>query len=226
MVRESGLDVRALIAQALRDAPGATTVATRRALAKGLARELRSAPDRVSADAALALARGGERFVAYELVDARRACAAHFTAAEIEELGEGCAAWNEVDCFACFVAGPAWRSGAISDARVASWTRSKDRWIRRRALVATVPLNSKARGGSGDPERTFAIAELLLNDRDDMVVKALSWALRELIPYDPDALERFLARHRERIAARVQREVGNKLDTGLKNPRKRATRAR
>ncbi len=59
-----------------------------------------------------------------------------------------------------------------------------------------------------------------------MVVKALSWALRELISYDPTALERFLERHTERIAARVRREVGNKLNTGLKNPRQRSARKR
>jgi hypothetical protein len=43
------------------------------------------------------------------------------------------------------------------------------------ALVSTVPLNNTARGGSGDAVRTTVICDLLRNDRDDMVVKALSW---------------------------------------------------
>jgi hypothetical protein len=53
-----------------------------------------------------------------------------------------------------------------------------------------------------------------------MVVKAMSWALRELIPVDRRAVERFLKRHDAVLAARVKREVRNKLTTGLKNPRR------
>jgi 3-methyladenine DNA glycosylase AlkD len=51
-----------------------------------------------------------------------------------------------------------------------------------------------------------------------MVVKALSWALRELIVHDPDQVRDFLVVHDAVLAARVKREVRNKLDTGLKNP--------
>ena len=67
---------------------------------------------------------------------------------------------------------------------------------------------------------------MLIADRDDMVVKAMSWALREVAKRDPAAARRFLAEHRDALAARVVREVGNKLATGLKNPRRRATRSR
>ena len=50
-----------------------------------------------------------------------------------------------------------------------------------------------------------------------MVVKALSWALRELVVRDPGAVRTFLDEHD--LAARVRREVTNKLQTGLKQPR-------
>ena len=62
------------------------------------------------------------------------------------------------------------------------------------------------------------IAEQLASDRDDMVVKALSWALRELIHWHPTAVADFLERHDQSLASRVKREVRNKLATGLKNP--------
>ena len=52
-----------------------------------------------------------------------------------------------------------------------------------------------------------------------MVVKALSWALRALTVHDPEAVRAFLADHD--VAARVRREVTNKLETGLKQPRAR-----
>ena len=53
------------------------------------------------------------------------------------------------------------------------WARSPDRWLRRSALVATV-------GAKAEAARTLAVCAGLAADRDDMVVKALSWALREL----------------------------------------------
>jgi 3-methyladenine DNA glycosylase AlkD len=61
----------------------------------------------------------------------------------------------------------------------------------------------------------------LLEDRDDMVVKAMSWALRELAKRDPGAVRAFLSKHGARLAARVRREVGNKLTTGLKAGQRR-----
>jgi 3-methyladenine DNA glycosylase AlkD len=140
----------------------------------------------------------------------------------LEKLGAGMETWDAVDCFSCYLAGPAWRSGQIDDRVVHRWTSLKDRWWRRAALVATVPLNNKTRGGHGDSERTLAVCRLLLSDRDDMVVKAMSWALRELAKRDHAAVVSFLAAERKKLAPRVIREVENKLATGLKNPKHRA----
>jgi len=61
---------------------------------------------------------------------------------------------------------------------------------------------------------------MLMTDRDDMVVKALSWALRELAKRDPKSVQEFLHDHKDVLAPRVFREVSNKLTTGLKNPRR------
>jgi 3-methyladenine DNA glycosylase AlkD len=54
-----------------------------------------------------------------------------------------------------------------------------------------------------------------------MVVKAMSWVLRELAVHNPQAVRQFLTEYDEVLAARVKREVRNKLRTGLKNPRRR-----
>jgi 3-methyladenine DNA glycosylase AlkD len=91
---------------------------------------------------------------------------------------------------------------------------------RRAALVSTVALNARAQGGQGDTARTLAICRLLIDDRDDMVVKAMSWALRALAVIDRGAVERFVDEHRPELAARVVREVESKLRTGLKGPRR------
>jgi 3-methyladenine DNA glycosylase AlkD len=160
------------------------------------------------------------RFIAYELVQHHRMAASSLDAATLEKLGNGIDSWAAVDCFACYLAGPAWREGHIGDSVVRRWSRSGDRWWRRAALVATVPLNNKARGGTGDSPRTLKICRLMVDDRDPMVTKALSWTLRELTKRDSQAVREFLEKERDRLAPLVRREVEHKLATGLKNPRK------
>ena len=125
------------------------------------------------------------RWFVYELVNHNRDVIRALTPAHIEKLGDGISSWGEVDAFACYVAGPAWREGRLTSADVERWAKSSDRWWRRAALVSTVPLNNMARGGTGDAQTTLFVCDLLRHDRDDMVIKALSWALRELAKREP-----------------------------------------
>lgn len=159
------------------------------------------------------------RFVAYELISYHRKALRSLRKKELLEFASTLDNWAAVDTFALYLAGPCWREHQVADSLIESWARSKDRWWRRTALVCTVALNSKARGGSGDTERTLKICSMLVSDRDDMVVKALSWALRELSRRDRPAVGKFLTEHKSLLASRVLREVRNKLRTGLKNPR-------
>jgi len=101
--------------------------------------------------------------------------------------------------------------------KIQLWAQSPDRWWRRAALASTVPLNNKTRGGAADDRRTLVICKLLIQDRDDMVVKAMSWALRELAKRNPVAVRKFIDQYQLQLAPRVIREVNNKLRTGKKN---------
>ncbi len=116
------------------------------------------------------------------------------------------------------LSGPAWRDGLIDTGTVHARAASPDRWWRRAALVSTVALNVRSHGGGGDAARTLAVCEMLVDDRDDMVVKALSWALRELVVHEGERVDAFPRRHERTLAARVLREVRNKLETGRKHP--------
>ena len=136
---------------------------------------------------------------------------------DIEELGQNIDNWASVDTLSILVAGQAWRENQISDNDVLNWLKSDNRWWRRTAVVSTVPLNLRARGGAGDTKRTLLICKKVVDDRDDMIVKALSWALRELSKSDKPAVEKFMAKYDSRLAGRVQREVYTKLKTGRKN---------
>jgi 3-methyladenine DNA glycosylase AlkD len=157
------------------------------------------------------------RFVAYEIVSRHKLTFDQLTRDDLLKLGEGLNSWSSVDCFAMYLSGPMWVRGRVPDKTIIAWARSKDRWWRRTALVSTVPLSR--RGSADDLPKVARICALLAVDRDDMVVKALSWALREVAKKHPEEASSFLAEHRHALAARVVREVNNKLTTGLKTPR-------
>ena len=198
------------------------TVPDLRALVKEVARSLKSESPGSVVELAQGLAEAGTleaRQVGYELLGRRRDARETLRTRRVEALGRGNDNWKSVDVFALEVAGPCWREGQVTDAAVRRWALSRDRWWRRTALASTVPLNMKSRGGAGDAPRTLAICGLLAGDRDDMVVKALSWALRELGARDPAAVRAFLDAHEAELAPRVLREVRNKLGKGRKNPR-------
>ncbi len=57
--------------------------------------------------------------------------------------------WVSVDTFGVFIYGVLWRIGTLSDAQVHQLLESPDVWQRRLALVATVALNTRSRGGAG-----------------------------------------------------------------------------
>jgi 3-methyladenine DNA glycosylase AlkD len=163
----------------------------------------------------------GHRWQAYELIKAHKAAFKSLRAGDLVELGQGINSWWTTDSFARTLSGPAWRDGLVSDELIVKWASSPDLWWRRAALVSTVAFNIRSQGGKGDVPRTLAICQMLVADHEDMVVKALSWALRELVYFDPQAVEGFLKEHESVLAGRVKREVGSKLRTGLKNPRRK-----
>ena len=197
-------------------------------------REISRTVSKCGADEVLALAQDvvdrslleGERdlrWVGYEIAHYHRRTLASLDRNSLERLGESLDSWDSVDVFSLYLSGPAWRNGQIGGDDVHDWARSENRWWRRVALVSTVALNLKARGGTGDVARTLPVCRMLAADQDDMVVKALSWALRVVEQHDREAVKSFLSAYDYCLASRVKREVRTKLNTGRKNPRRPAT---
>jgi len=163
-----------------------------------------------------------QRWLAYEFIRNHQATFQKLGEGELEELGHGINSWDTTDAFARILAGPAWLNGQVTDDLIHKWAHSENLWWRRAALVSTVALNKRSQGGKGDVARTITVCSLLVSDQEDMVVKAMSWALRELVVHDPEAVSEFLIEHEAELSARVKREVRNKLKTGLKNPKWRS----
>jgi len=192
---------------------------------RSIRREYSRALRREEAELILAVAKEvlqvyGYRMIPYELIRSHPAAFRSLDADRLEDLGQGIDSWQAVDTFSRTLSGPAWREGLVPDRVIRRWARSEDRWWRRAALVSTLALNVRSEGGVGDTRRTLSICSILARDRDVMVAKALSWALRELVPHDAAAVGRFLSDHKTTLPALVTREVNNKLATGLKNPRR------
>jgi 3-methyladenine DNA glycosylase AlkD len=198
----------------IRALPDARTEPVRRVRREYSTRLVGAAPEDVLA-VALALV-PSHRWVAYELIYHHPEGLSVLDVERVEELGRGIDTWDAVDAFGRYISGPAWQRRLIPDGAVHRWAGSGDRWWRRAALVSTVPLNLRAAGGTGDAARTLEVCRRLVADRDDMVVKAMSWALRALVQWDRDAVRAFLEAHGDVLAARVRREVHTKLETGLK----------
>ena len=119
----------------------------------------------------------GYRFVPYELIYYHPGVIAALTPEKVEKLGEGIQDWASADTFAQFISGPAWKKGVIGDDFIEKWLNSDDFWYRRIAVVSTIYLE-------GDPERMLRYAQVLADDHEDMIVKAVSWVLRRAIKYD------------------------------------------
>lgn len=188
-----------------------------RGVARELVGELREAEAAAVLELSEALAqrRGWLRSVGFELAARHRPAAAALDWRWLERLGATLDGWDSVDHFARLLSGPAWQRGQLTDARVLRWARSQDMWRRRAAIVSTIALNERQLG-AGDAARTLAVCDLFIDAREDLIVKALSWALRELGIRDAPPVREWLTAHEPRLHPRIPREVRKKLDTGSK----------
>jgi len=155
--------------------------------------------------------------IAFEYLQSQKNLYKSLTEEYIESIEKNLDNWISVDYFGAIVVGCAWRENFISAEKVKNYLSSDNFWIRRIAVVATVSLNQKAKGGFGDSKRTLEICKLVVDDHQEMIIKALSWSLRELAKIDKEPVIKFVNEFENRLHKKILREVKNKLETGLKN---------
>ena len=155
--------------------------------------------------------------LAYEILGRNRKLLDVLTYNDLEDLWKNLDNWASVDHFTVGVYGVLWGKGVVTDVHIDKLLGSDNFWDRRVAVVSTVALNLKSRGGKGDTARTIGVCERVVDERHDMIQKALSWALRELSKRDKQSVINFMNSYESRLAKRVVREVSHKLDFGTKN---------
>lgn len=153
----------------------------------------------------------------FEIINNDKKLLSILTEKDAFEIQKNLDNWLSVDYFASVLIGPLWREGKVADKKIEQFAKSKDFWERRIAVVATVALNQKARGGKGDAAKTLKICSMVAQDDNEMVVKALSWALRELAKVERQPVLKFLKKYDNVLSLKIKREVGNKLSLGTKN---------
>jgi 3-methyladenine DNA glycosylase AlkD len=100
--------------------------------------------------------------------------------------------WDLVDGSAPYIVGEHVKRGARG--KLEALARSGNLWERRIAMVATLRLVK-----SGQVEEALRIAEMLLDDRHDLIHKAIGWVLREVGKVSDAELTGFLRTHYERL---------------------------
>jgi 3-methyladenine DNA glycosylase AlkD len=100
--------------------------------------------------------------------------------------------WDLVDSSAPQVVGAHLTSANVG--LLVKLARSKNLWERRIAVIATQYFIRK-----GEFRPTLTIAELLIDDREDLIHKAVGWMLREVGNRDREVLDTFLSKRYARM---------------------------
>ena len=96
--------------------------------------------------------------------------------------------WDLVDSSASYIVGPYLFDRSRSP--LMRLVKSKSLWEGRIAILATYHFIKQ-----GETEDIVKLATVLLNDKEDLMHKAVGWMLREIAKRDQPAAESFLLRH-------------------------------
>lgn len=160
------------------------------------------------------------------IFEARLAAAKMFTQARIKDDGpvwQMIQGWrNDFDSWAIadhaciagqkrLVADPA----RLED--VAAWTHSDNLWVRRAALVITLPWTKQNHPKPQDlaiRDRVLGWAAEMVPDRNWFIQKAIAWWLRELSKHDAPRVRAFLDQHGAQMKPFAAKEAAKYLRTG------------
>jgi 3-methyladenine DNA glycosylase AlkD len=96
--------------------------------------------------------------------------------------------WATTDAICGLLIGPLLAAQPRLADGVARWATNRNMWVRRASIVSLIPL---ARHGKA-LDLVYAAARTLHRDDEDLIHKAVGWALREAGKTDMERLERYL----------------------------------
>jgi len=115
--------------------------------------------------------------------------------------------WSDCDALSIYLLGPMIVAEPTRVRRVFRWARSRNRWQRRAAAASLVPAARRRLCR----REIVRLAELLLEDDDEMVQKGIGWLLREAGKARLPGVVGFLLRVKRRAPRLVLRTACEKL---------------
>lgn len=103
--------------------------------------------------------------------------------------------WDLVDLSAHKILGQAILENILEEKILDKLALSKNMWERRVAIISTMAFLRKKKY-----DASLRMAQKLLNDKEDLMHKAVGWTLREVWKRDPKLCEKFLLTHYSRLA--------------------------
>jgi 3-methyladenine DNA glycosylase AlkD len=120
--------------------------------------------------------------------------------------------WIDCDDLCIHVIGEFFLKYPDSAEEVIQWTRSPNYWVRRGAAVSLI-LPSRKGAQSG---LVFRVADLLLEDEEDLVRKAYGWLLKETSKTHPEEVFAYVMDKRDRMPSVSLRYAIEKLPEQLR----------
>ncbi len=102
--------------------------------------------------------------------------------------------------------------------RVRVWSRGKNLWKRRAAILSQLRF-----GSDTDQALLFDCIEPSLSHPDFFLRKGIGWALRQLAWHDPGAVEHYVSTHEAELSPLSRREALKNLAQPRKKARRRKT---
>jgi 3-methyladenine DNA glycosylase AlkD len=132
----------------------------------------------------------------------------------IEDLLRTSRTWALVDGLAANVTGDLVERYPVLGNRLDRWATDDDFWLRRSALLALlVPL----RRGAGDFPRFAGYADLMLEEKEFFIRKAIGWVLRETAKRRPELVAQWLGPRVHRASGVTVREAIKPLPAELRD---------
>lgn len=117
--------------------------------------------------------------------------------------------WAHTDGLSAWLIGDLVRKDPSKIQTMMKWTSSRNRWRRRAAAVALIPLAKDGRS----LREILRLANRLMMDNDDMVQKGVGWLLKETSEPHPDEIVRHLQKWKGRTSGVTMRYACEKLST-------------
>ncbi len=131
-----------------------------------------------------------------------------------DEFKKYCDTWAICDSTMIRIIGPF--LGKIGNEDLAKktiddWSNSEDLWINRASMVILLKIIMLKKDYFVSESYMFDLAEKMLQDNDDYILKGVGWLLKTYSKYNPEVITKYLNKNKKRLPRLVLRYASEKL---------------